>query len=114
MLPYLSNIVNKILIINSPGRPTPPKNNKKMSKEKVSDFKIMDKIASEGSPDGIAMFPNLLRGKLAKKGGEITFGVPANALGWTLKGSHYFVLYAIKKEDYNRVLSELETANVPA
>jgi hypothetical protein len=80
-----------------------------MSKKKVSDFEIMDKIASEGSADGIAMFPDLLRGNLTKKGGEITFGVPADALQWTLKGSHYFILYAVKKEDYKRVKDELET-----
>jgi len=89
---------------------------KKMSKKKVSDFEIMDKIASEGSADGIAMFPDLLRGNLTKKGGEITFGVPANALQWTLKGTHYFVLYAVKKEDYQRIKGELENVatNIPA
>lgn len=87
-----------------------------MSKKKVNDFEIMDKIAGEGSADGIAMFPDLLRGNLAKKGGEITFGVPAIALQWTLKGSHYFVLYAVKKEDYKRVKEELEAAviDIPA
>ena len=87
-----------------------------MSKKKVSDFEIMDKIASEGSADGIAMFPDLLRGNLAKKGGEITFGVPAVALQWALKNSHYFVLYAVKKEDYKRVKEKLEASafDIPA
>lgn len=87
-----------------------------MSKKKVSDFEIMDKIAEEGSEDGIAMFPDLIRGNLTKKGGEITFGVPANAMQWTLKSSHYFILYAVKKEDYARVKDELENtiADIPA
>jgi hypothetical protein len=77
--------------------------------KKVSDFQIMDKIAGEGSADGIAMFPNLLKGNLTEKGGTVTFGVPADAIQWTLRGSHYFVLYAIKKEDFARVESELKT-----
>ena len=79
-----------------------------MSKKKVSDFEIMDKIASEGSADGIAMFPTILRGNLTKKGGEITFGIPDAAFQWSLKNSHYFILYAVKKEDYSRVKNELE------
>lgn len=76
----------------------------------------MAQIAGENSQDGIAMFPDLLRGNLTKKGGEITFGVPADALQWTFKGSHYFILYAVKKEDYKRVKDELEngTAGNPA
>lgn len=76
--------------------------------KKISDFEIMDKIAGEGNADGIAMFPDLLRGNSTKRGGEITFGVPDIALQWSIKGSHYFILYAVKKEDYNRVKNELE------
>ena len=79
-----------------------------MSDKKVSDFEIMQKIASENSNDGIAIFPDLLRGNLTKRGGEITFGVPFDAFQWTLHESHYFVLYAVKKEDYKRVKDELE------
>lgn len=72
----------------------------------------MNQIAEENTEDGIAMFPDLLRGNLKTKGGELTFGVPANALQWSLKGSHYFVVFAIKKEDYNRVKSKLENEQI--
>ncbi len=79
--------------------------NKKM---KVSDFEILDRVAKEGSADGIAAFPDLLRGNLIQEGGEITFGVSFDALQWALAGSHTFILYAVKKEDYLRVKGELE------
>jgi hypothetical protein len=79
-----------------------------MGKKQVSDFQIMERIADEHTKDGIAMFPDLLKGNLTKKGGEITFGVPSDALQWTLKGTHYFMVYAIKKEDYARIRKELE------
>ena len=79
-----------------------------MSKKNISDFAVFDAIADECGDDGIAMFPTLLKGNLTKKGGEITFGVPAKAMEWTLKGTHYFVLYAIKKDDYARIKSKLE------
>ena len=82
-----------------------------MSNKKVSDFEIMHKIADEGRADGIAMFYDLLRANLARKGGEITFGVPADALQWTILDSHYFILFAVKKEDYKRVKDELEKSD---
>jgi len=79
-----------------------------MSKKHISDFIVLDKIADECGDDGIAMFPTILKGSFTKKGGEITFGVPAKAMDWTLKGTHHFVLYAIKKEDFSRIKAELE------
>ncbi len=80
-----------------------------MSKKRtVSDFDVMNKIADECGEEGIGMFPSLLRGGFTQKGGEITFGVPAKAMEWTLKGTHHFVLYAINKEDFKRIKSELE------
>lgn len=83
-----------------------------MSKKRtISDFAVMDKIADECGDEGIGMFPSLLRGNLTKKGGEITFGVPAKAMEWTLKGTHHFVLYAINKEDFKRIKSELENGD---
>ena len=83
-------------------------NSKTMNKKHISDFIVLDKIADECGDDGIAMFPTLLKGILTKKGGEITFCVPAKAMEWTLKGTHHFVLYAIKKEDFARIKAELE------
>ena len=83
-------------------------NSKTMSKKHISDFIVLDKIADECGDDGIAMFPTILKGNLTQKGGEITFGVPAKAMEWTLKGTHHFVLYAIKKEDFARIKAELE------
>lgn len=68
-----------------------------MSDSKVSDFEIMAKIASEGSDDGIALFPDLLSVSFAKKGCHITFGATTNAMQWMYENSHYFILYAIKK-----------------
>lgn len=78
-----------------------------MSETKVSDFEIMKKIAEENTTDGIGLFPDLLRGASSPMGGELTFGVPAEAFAWSIKDSHYFVLYAVKKDDYKRVCSEL-------
>lgn len=77
--------------------------------KKVSDFEVMQKIAREGSADGIAMFPDMVSYQSSKKGVLITMGAPIDAMQWILKDSHFFVLYAIKKEDYHRVKKELES-----
>lgn len=77
-------------------------------KKTVSDFAVLEKIANECGQEGIAMFPTILSGDLTKNGGHIKFGVPSVAMNWFLKGSHHFVLYAIKKDDFRRIKSELE------
>lgn len=79
-----------------------------MAKKTVSDFDVLNKIADECGDDGIGMFPTILSCNLTKKGGEITFGIPAKAMDWSLKGTHHFVLYAINKEDFKRIKSKLE------
>jgi hypothetical protein len=83
-----------------------------MSKKEISDFIVLDKIADECGDDGIAMFPNILKGSFTSKGGQITFGVPEKVMQWTLRGTHYFVMYAIKIEDFERIKSELENAPI--
>lgn len=77
--------------------------------KKVSDFEVMQKIAQEGNPDGIAMFPDMVSCQTSNKGVLITMGAPIDVLDWQLKESHFFVLYAIKKDDYRRVVKELES-----
>jgi len=75
----------------------------------VSDFEVMQKIAQEGNADGIAMFPDIVSWNMAKKGVHITIGAPIDVQKWLLEDSHYFVLYAIKKDDFKRFQKELES-----
>jgi len=77
--------------------------------KKVSDFEVMQKIAREGSEDGIACFPDIVSTQASKKGVLITIGAPIEAMQWQLNDSHFFILYAVKKEDYHRVKKELES-----
>lgn len=79
-----------------------------MSKKKVSDFQVLDRIADANNHDGIVMLPSILRGNMHKKGGEVTFGVPPQAFQWFLNDTHHFVLYAINKEEFRRIKSEME------
>lgn len=82
-----------------------------MSK-KVSDFKVLDQIAEEGNPDGIAIFPTVVSWNKTKQGGLIQFGIPPVGFDWLLSDSHIWVAYAIKKTDFERVKKQLEDEQI--
>ncbi len=71
--------------------------------KKVSDFDVMKEIASHGTSDGIAMFPTIVSMNKVKAGCHVTFGAPDILMDWMLNDSHYVVMYAIKKEDFDKI-----------
>ena len=71
----------------------------------VSDFEVLDNLARK---DRITVFSRLLGGNVRKDGAELRFLVTLEAMESAIKESHYFILYAVKKEDFNFKKSELE------
>lgn len=76
--------------------------------QEPSDFEVMQKICDENTDDGILAFPVFLGGQKTKKGACIDFAAPEVALDYGISGSHFFVAYAVKKEDFNRIKAELQ------
>lgn len=82
---------------------------KKPKQGEASNFQIFKMLADEGTEDGIAAFPDFVEARKVKRGAHVTFGVGPKGVEWLANNTHYFMLYAVKKSDFARIKTKLES-----
>jgi hypothetical protein len=75
----------------------------------MSDFDVFKKMVEENTSDGIALFPDIVSVDIQGGNGFVKFGMPAIGAKWQMDGTHIFLCYAIKKEDYDRIKSSISS-----
>ena len=74
----------------------------------MSNFRVLEAMAEENSPDGLGLCPDIVEYKLQGKNGLVTIGVPPEVITWLIKGTHSAKLLVINTADFDRIKAEIE------
>lgn len=75
----------------------------------MSNWKVLEKMAEENTPDGIGLCPDIVEYKLSGNKGKVTIGVPPQVITGLIKGTHNVKLLVIKVADFERIKKAMQS-----